>query len=274
MMPKALKSAQCEQHTIEKVLSEETSEQEETSSDQEPEVEQEVTLNLPQTYPNIYMPYFEGPQMGCTGNDYPYNRFLKWKLKCENILECELAMLEELRKCKKVIAWSGDFGIGQYVSWCLPPEELCLDVIWNKFEEFCKPQTNEIRARFDPLTSFRQGDHSVDEWYNAVQAQINLAKYPQETARILHRDIFWFFFRDEEFVSKTVNDSDIDLNKFPANKVRQMAKKLESSKAAAKNIKQVATEPQAAQINLLRHQWTELPQSKFQRKQKKLFRSR
>ena len=71
----------------------------------------------------------------------------------------------------------------------------------------------EVRARFDLLTSFRQENHSVDEQYNAVQAQINLAKYPQETARILHRDIFWFFHREKEFVSKTTNDSNIDLNK-------------------------------------------------------------
>ena len=151
---------------------------------------------------------------------------------------------------------------------------MCLDVIWSKFEEFCKPQTNEIRARFDLLTSFRQGDCSVDEWYNAVQAQINLAKYPQETAQILHRDIFWFFLGDEEFVSKTTNDSNIDLNKFPASKVRQMAKKLESSKATAKHIKQADTEPQTTQIHLLRHQCTELPSSKFQRRQKKLSKSR
>ena len=72
-------------------------------------------------------------------------------------------MLVETRKCKKVIAWLGDFGIDQYVSQCFPPGELCLDVIWNKFEEFCKLQTNEVRALFDQLTSFRQGDHSVDE---------------------------------------------------------------------------------------------------------------
>ena len=64
------------------------------------------------------------------------------------------------------------------------------------FEEFCKPHTNEVRARFDLLTSFRQGDMSVDEWYNAVQTQINLEKYPQETARIVHRDIFCFFFSE------------------------------------------------------------------------------
>ena len=112
------------------------------------------------------------------------------ELKCENILECEFSMLVETRKCKKVIAWSGDFGIDQYVPWCLPPDELCLDVIWTKFEEFCKAQENELRARFDLLNSFRQRDHSLDEWYNTVQAQTNLAKCPQETARILHRDKF------------------------------------------------------------------------------------
>ena len=54
----------------------------------------------------------------------------------------------------------------------------------------------------------------VDEWYNAVQAQINLAKYPAETTKILHRGVFWFFLRDEEFVSKTFNDSNIVLEKF------------------------------------------------------------
>ena len=70
-----------------------------------------------------------------------------------------------------------------YLGTC--PVELTLEVILKKFEEFCKPQANEVRARFDLLTSFRQGDMSVDEWYNAVQTQGVLAKYPQETAQIL-----------------------------------------------------------------------------------------
>ena len=117
----------------------------------------------------VYMSYIEGPQMDWTVNDHLYHRFLKWKIKCDNILKCELAMLPEARKCKKVFAWSGDFGLDQYISWCLPQEELCLEIIWKKFEEFCKPQTNELRARFDLLTSFCQGEMSVDEWFNAVQ---------------------------------------------------------------------------------------------------------
>ena len=66
----------------------------------------------------------------------------------------------------------------QYVSWNLSSNELTLDTIWGKYEEYCKPQSNAVWARFDLLMSFRQGNCSMDEWYNAMQAQVNLAKYP------------------------------------------------------------------------------------------------
>ena len=116
----------------------------------------------------------------------------------------------------------------QYVSWSLSTDELTLDIIWEKFEEFCKPQLNEVRTRFGLLTNFWQGNKSVDEWYNAVQIQVALAKYHQEIAKILHRDIFWFFLKDEEFVSKTINDpqlkklapSDLEIGTYTTNTVK------------------------------------------------------
>ena len=80
------------------------------SSDQEQDPE--VILNpcgLPHVLLGTFMPYIEGPKMDWTVNDGLYHRFLKWHLKCENILECELAALPERQQCKKVIAWSGDF---------------------------------------------------------------------------------------------------------------------------------------------------------------------
>ena len=43
-------------------------------------------------------------------------------------------MLAERRKCKKIIPWSKDSGIDQYVSWNLSNEELTLDLTWEKFE--------------------------------------------------------------------------------------------------------------------------------------------
>ena len=67
---------------------------------------------------------------------------------------------------------------------------------------------------------------------------IPLCEYPTETAVILTRDIFWFLMSDTECIAKTVNDGNTDLAQYPAAKVQQMAKKLESSKATAKHIKQ------------------------------------
>ena len=104
--------------------------------------------------PTMFMPYIEGPKMNWTMDDGLNHRFLKWHLECETILECELAALPEKQKCQKVIAWLGDFGMDLYVSWSVPKEELTLDTIWDRFEEFSKPQSNEVRACFNLLTSF------------------------------------------------------------------------------------------------------------------------
>ena len=139
------------------------------------------------------------------------------------------------------------------MSWSLPKEDINLDTIWDWFEDFCKLQSNEVRAHFDLLTSFFQANKSMDEWYSAVQAQINLAKYPPDTAKILHHDIFWLFMKDEDFVSRTINEGSVDIDKFPASKVCQLVKKVKSSKATARHIRQVAGDLQAAQINLMCH---------------------
>ena len=53
----------------------------------------------PPVLAGMYMPYIKGPCMDWTVNDTLYHRFLKWHLKCKNILECKLA-----NSAKKVIA--------------------------------------------------------------------------------------------------------------------------------------------------------------------------
>ena len=188
--------------------------------------------------------------------------------KCENILECELAALPDCQKYKKVIVWSDNFGMDQYVSWGLSKDDTNLETIWERFEDFCKPQSNQVHAWFDLLTSFCQGNKSINEWYNTVQVQVNLVKYPLETAKILNCNIFWFFLCDEDFVSRTLTEGSVDLDKFPASRVCQLAKRFESSKATAYHIKQVAGDPHDTQINLMRHQQTELPTNRHNKKRR------
>ena len=86
--------------------------------------------------------------------------------------------------------------------------------------------------------------------------------------KILHQDIFWFFLCDEDFVSKNITEESVDLDKFPASRVQQLAKMFESSKATVHHITQVARDPQATQINLMRHQRTELPTNRHNKKRR------
>ena len=109
--------------------------QDSSSEDDDVVIQSQPSSSQTQVMHSMYIPYVEGTTMDWTMNESLYHRFPKWKIKCENILDCELVLLSEVRKCNKIVAWSGDFGIDQYVSWYLSPEDLCLEVIWTKCEE-------------------------------------------------------------------------------------------------------------------------------------------
>ena len=99
-MPKSTKSTKASTSTIENIQDESSAHEESSSSDQEQDPEVFLQPSEAQVVPNIFMPYIESPKMNWTVNDCLYHRFLKWYLKCKNILECELSMLREKRQCK------------------------------------------------------------------------------------------------------------------------------------------------------------------------------
>ena len=72
--------------------------------------------------------------------------------------------------------------------------------------------------------------------------------------------------KDEDFVTKTINEGNVGIKKFPASKVQQLAKKMESSKATAKHIRQVAGDLPVAQIQLMQYQCTQLPAGNYLRR--------
>ena len=102
----------------------------------------------------MMVPCVEGLKMDWTVDDALHSRFIGWRIKCENILDCQLAILQENTKCEQVIQWSGAAGLDMYISWNLPKEEITLQTIWSRFKDFCKPQSNAVHARFDLLTAF------------------------------------------------------------------------------------------------------------------------
>ena len=96
-----------------KIQNESSTHEESSSSDQEQNPQVFIQQSQAQLLPNMVMPYIKGPEMDSQVNDALCHRFLKWHLRCENILECKLVMLPEKRQGKKVIARSGDFSMDQ-----------------------------------------------------------------------------------------------------------------------------------------------------------------
>ena len=56
---------------------------------------------------HMFMPYIEGLKMNWTLNDGLYHIFLKWRLNCKIILECELSMPygEKKRQASDCLEW-------------------------------------------------------------------------------------------------------------------------------------------------------------------------
>ena len=77
----------------------------------------------PFPYSGMMLPYIGGPKMDWTVDDALHSRFIRWRIKCENIIDCQLAILQENAKCKQIIQWSGDAGLDMYISWNLPKKK-------------------------------------------------------------------------------------------------------------------------------------------------------
>ena len=155
------------------------------------------------------------------------------ELSVKTSLTLKLAILQESAKCKKVIQWSGDAGLDMYILWNLPTKEVTLQTIWSRFKNFCKPQSNAVCIRFDLLTAFWQGNRNIDMWYNAVLAPIPSCQYPKEMTSIFTRNIFCFFMRDTEFITKTIQEGNTDLAQYPAFKCDRWPRSLNPAKPLA-----------------------------------------
>ena len=163
-MPKSKNSAKAQPPTLLDDKVEIPSQCEEsTSSDQESGVEVSFNANglqAPPQFPtDMFLPCLEKPCMDWTVNDGLYHRFLKWRFKCKNILECELAVLPECQKCKKVVTWIGDLG---WTSMC---PEACLrkTLAWIQFGSTLKSFVSPRWMKLGPALIYWQASDKVQE---------------------------------------------------------------------------------------------------------------
>ena len=134
---------------------------------------------------HTWVQYISGPNLDWTMDDGLYNHFKTWNIKCQLILGAKLETCSKDQKCKTLLQWSGDKGLELYISWGIEDKDLTLKTIWTKFEEHCKPQTNQLHSPYGLLKQLKQGNNSCDKYYALLQNQLALCQYPPETQNIL-----------------------------------------------------------------------------------------
>ena len=174
-------------------------------------------MNQAQFVPPVFMCYIEEPKIDWTVNNGLYHRFLKWKLKCENILDCELSMLPE--SCPWKI-----FAFMQYG----PSVKSFASHRWMKSEP--------------NLTCLQASDKETNQLMSGTMLYKHKCLLPSTHQKLQVSCIQTYScssWKMKILVPNTINECSVDLQKFLASKFWQLAKKTESSKATAHHIKQV-----------------------------------
>ena len=184
-------------------------------------------------------------------NDELFSRFSTWKLECEILLDSVYSGVPENCKVNTLLRWSGQFGLQKFQSWGKERKDLTLDFMWTEFEGYCKPASNILRARYDLLKKLSQNNRPADDWFTALQNQLQLCSYSPETEEALKRDLFLFGLDNEGFMSRIISEEAEDIS---FETIRQKLKKLESGRATAKYIKSTSAFAPASEINFTKQQ--------------------
>ena len=72
-----------------------------------------------------------------------------------------------------------------------PVKSYCLTQSGKNMKSFASHNQMRLGLDLTCLQASSKATRSVYESYNALETQVALPKYPPETAKILHRDIFW-----------------------------------------------------------------------------------
>ena len=102
--------------------------------------------------------------------------------------------------------------------WQKDKTNLTLTFIWNEFETYCKPHSNELRVRDKLFKQLSQGTTPCDDWYTTVQNQLTMCNYKAETESVLQCDIFLFGLNDQTFISKIISEESPDVLPLPSGK--------------------------------------------------------
>ena len=103
-----------------------------------------------------------------------HNKFKILKQKCGLIFDGRPANKPEDKKARLLLLWAGDKGLKIYntATWANKEDQLKLKPMFDRFQAYTKPQSNQILSRFQ-LRCLKQGEMPLQEFLTKARTLID-----------------------------------------------------------------------------------------------------
>ena len=179
--------------------------------------------------------FFNPPSLDWNSPGDLHKRFKFFKQKCQLIFDGPMEKQKEEHKARMLLLWAGDKGLEIYntSTWDEEEDNLIVDKIFEKFEQYTKPQSNQILSRYQ-IRCLKQGDIPLEEFITKARSLIDEAGYNVAFKEEMLRDTLIFGITSDTVRKEAISKG----NNLTFKQVYDLAKTNESTKSQMQAISQ------------------------------------
>ena len=132
------------------------------------------------------------PEIDWTHNDGLHSHYTIWKEQWNAIFKSDYLFASDAVKVHKLYRHIGDEGQKKIKQWKLNLDEITPDQLFEHLDEECKPGGSAYRSRSDLWHNTKQGNMTLDDFYNKIERLCDLCSFSPEEHKAFHRDAFLF----------------------------------------------------------------------------------
>ena len=132
------------------------------------------------------------PEIDLTHNDGLHSHYTIWKEQWNAICKTDYLFASDQVKVHKLYRHIGDEAQKKIKQWKLNLDEITPDKLFEHLDEECKPGGSAYRSRSDLWHNTKQGNMTLDDFYNKIKRLCDLCSFSAEKHKTFHRDAFLF----------------------------------------------------------------------------------
>ena len=134
------------------------------------------------------------PEIDWTHNDGLHSHYTIWKEQWNAIFKSDYLFASDAVKVHKLCRHIGDEGQKKIKQWKLNLDEIMPDQLFECLDEECKPGGSAYRSRSDLWHNTKQGNMTLDDFYNKIERICYKQRAEQFTCQLtyLNRSTLYF----------------------------------------------------------------------------------